>query len=258
MALLPVHAAGYHQSGSTDNCISHVISSYAPTLKSFQYSQTKTLTPLTTGDSKVLVVAMDRTPGHEPLNLKDEINAIRSHVSSYASVQVLERPTAAAVLENITACSIVHFACHGVLDAERPSNSALLLGNASVENLTVGDLQSISYQLAQVAYLSACSTAIIGTRSLIDESIHLASTFQLVGFRHVVGTLWDTDDESAVAVAASFYQRLFHDTSTMVVSVATALHYAVLDYKIALDKKQDGTSAEKKMQLWAPFIHFGP
>ena len=258
MALLPIHAAGDHRSGSTDNCISHAISSYAPTLKSLQFSQTKTPTPLTPRGSNVLVVAMDRTPGHEPLNLREEINAIQSHVGSSASVQVLERPTAAAVLECITACSMVHFACHGILDAEEPSNSALLLGNTSVENLTVGDLQPVSHQLAQVAYLSACSTASIGTRSLIDESIHLASTFQLVGFRHVVGTMWDADDEAAVAVAASFYERLFLDTGTTAVSVATALHHAVLDYKIALDGMEDGMSAEKKMQLWAPFLHFGP
>ena len=45
MALLPLHAAGEHGMGSTDNTLSHVVSSYAPTLKALQFSQSKAWTP---------------------------------------------------------------------------------------------------------------------------------------------------------------------------------------------------------------------
>ena len=44
MALLPLHAAGEHWLGSTDNTLSHVVSSYAPTLKVLQFSQRKSWT----------------------------------------------------------------------------------------------------------------------------------------------------------------------------------------------------------------------
>ena len=250
MALLPLHAAGEHGIGSTDNTLSHVVSSYAPTLKALQFSQSKPWTPLTAEGSKVLVVAMHETPGHADLKVGEEVAAVRQHIGASASVEVMEAPTAAAVLEKVTACSLVHFACHGSSDAEQPSKSALLLGRGSVDKMTVEDLQSLN-SLAQVAYLSACSTAEVGARSLIDESIHLASTFQLVGFRHVIGTMWGAYDSAAVAVAAKFYEYLLKEHADTVSSVPRALHRAVLDLKT-----KDGNSDD--ISLWAPFVHLGP
>jgi hypothetical protein len=41
MSLLPLHAAGEHIPGSTENTISHVISSYSPSLKSLQFVRNK-------------------------------------------------------------------------------------------------------------------------------------------------------------------------------------------------------------------------
>lgn len=146
---------------------------------------------------------------------------------------------------------MVHFACHGFLDTKRPSKSALLVGTGSVEELRLEDLQPLNHQLAQIAYLSACSTAEIGARNLIDESIHLASTFQVVGFRHVIGTLWGAYDEAAVAVAVKFYEHLLEQNADTVSSVPRALHRAVLDLKV-----RDGNI--DNISLWAPFIHLGP
>lgn len=169
---------------------------------------------------------MPETPGHWNLNVSDEIAAIQRHVGSSTSVEVLTAPTVAAVLQQVTACSLVDFACHGSSDVEQPSKCALLLGTRSVKRLIVDDLQPLNHQLAQVAYLSACSTAEIGARSLIDESIHLASNFQHVGFRHVIGTIWGAYDEAAVAVAAKFYEHLLEQYTDTVSSVPRALHRA--------------------------------
>lgn len=251
MALLPLHAAGEHSLGSTENTMAHVISSYAPTLKALQFARKKTWVPPMAKKSKVLVVVMHKTPGHDDLNVADEIAAIRQHIGSSASVEVLEGPTVTAVLDEVIDSSMVHFACHGFLDTERPSKSALLVGTGSVEELRLKDLQQLDHQLAQVAYLSACSTAEIGARNFIDESIHLASTFQVVGFRHVIGTLWGAYDRAAVVVAAKFYEHLLKQDLNTVSSVPRALHRAVLDLKA-----KDGNS--DNISLWAPFIHMGP
>lgn len=251
MALLPLHAAGEHSLGSTENTMSHVVSSYAPTLKALQFARKKTWVPPTAKTSRVLVVAMHKTQGHDDLNLSGEIAAIQQHVGSSALVKVLEGPTVTDVLDEVIISSVVHFACHGFLDTKRPSKSALLLGTGSVEELRLEDLQQLDHQLAQVAYLSACSTAEIGARNLIDESIHLASTFQVVGFRHVIGTLWGAYDRAAVAVAAKFYEYLLKQDVNTVSSVPRALHRAILDLKA-----KDGNS--DKISLWAPFIHVGP
>ena len=140
---------------------------------------------------------------------------------------------------------MVHFACHGSADSLDPSDSALWLGAEKLEKLTVNDLRPLNHKLAQLAYLSACSTAENGARSLVDESIHLASTFQLLGFRHVVGTLWGADDGASVAVAARFYERLLQRPEPHS-AVARALHHAVMDCK------------SKDSFNWVPFIHVGP
>lgn len=182
MALLPLHAAGEHSLGSTENTMSHVVSSYTPALKALQVARKKTWVPPTAKNSRVLVVAVHKTPVHDDLNVADEIAAIQQHVGSSALVEVLEGPTVEVILDKIIDSSMVHFACHGFLDTKRPSKSALLLGTGDVEELRLEDFQQLDHQLAQVAYLSACSSAEIGARNLIDGSIHLASTFQAVGF----------------------------------------------------------------------------
>ena len=194
---------------------------------------------------------MRKTLGHADLNIEEEVAAIQKHVGSSASVEILETPSATTVLERATACSLVHFACHGASDFEQPSKSALLLGTGTVERLTIRDLQSLNHQLAQVAYLSACSTAEMGARSLVDESINLATTFQLAGFRHVIGTLWGAFDSAAAAVAAKFYEHLLKQDAGTASPVARALHHAVLDLRA---KNGNGDN----VSLWAPFIHVGP
>lgn len=173
MALLLLHAAGVHRLSSTNNTLSHVVSSYAPTLNALQFSRGKLWTSMIVENNKILIVGMLKTPDHENLNVSDEITAIRRYVGSSAIVEILTASTAAIVLQKITTCSFVHFACHGFSNATKSSKSALLLAT----KLIVDDLQSLNHQLVQVAYLSAYSMAKIGVRSLIDESIHLANIF---------------------------------------------------------------------------------
>jgi hypothetical protein len=64
----------------------------------------------------------------------------------------------------------------------------------------VVDISSLHREIADLAYLSACSTARVGA-ALTDEAIHLASTFQLAGYRHVVATLWPINDRRAVCAS---------------------------------------------------------
>ncbi|OCL13956.1 hypothetical protein AOQ84DRAFT_74259 [Glonium stellatum] len=84
MSLLPIHAAGYHDAGSTQNTLSHVISSYIPTLKALQFSRRKPWVPFPVREHveqatqvKVLVVEMPTTPGIPgSLNTSRETRAI--------------------------------------------------------------------------------------------------------------------------------------------------------------------------------------
>ena len=86
--------------------------------------------------------------------------------------------------------------------------------------------------------------------NLADEGIHLASSFQLVGFRHVIGTLWGADDHAAVEVAKNFYNALPHFNINGSLSVARALHYAITSFKNVGENWKDCSK-------WASFVHYG-
>jgi hypothetical protein len=60
---------------------------------------------------------------------------------------------------------------------------------------------------------------------LVDEGIHLVSAYQLAGFRHVVGTLWEVSDKYCVDAAKFFYETLRGESMT-VVAVCRGLHRA--------------------------------
>ncbi len=116
----------------------------------------------------------------------------------------------------------MHFACHGANDLSNPSASSLLLTDHQERPLTVTDVARLRLDDAGLAFLSACSTARPGRR-LIDEAIHLASAFQLAGYRHVIATLWPIGDLRAVDIAADIYTTL---ATTGKGDVAGALHTA--------------------------------
>jgi hypothetical protein len=251
MAILPLHAVGEHSPGSTENTLSHVVSSFAPTLKSLQFARSKPWRSLKEQNLKILVVSMPKTPGQPGhLNVAEEVEAIKITVGQQGSVTALEQPSKSEVLEQFGSYTIAHFACHGRADPLEPAKSALILGKTSIEELTIGDLDTVQNSRAQIAYLSACSTAEIKGYYLLDESIHLASTFLLAGFPHVIGTLWGANDSAAVAVAREFYKRIFEDSEEENALVAYALHKAVLNLK--------ATSNSAEILKWAPFIHMGP
>ena len=213
---------------------------------------------------------------------------------SYATC--LSQPTAATVLSHLPHYDFVHFACHGVSDSVDPFQSSLLLAQPTatsapasasehnhdamiegttspapsfvVDKLTALDITRIYIEKANstrlsLAYLSACSTADNASIDLSDETIHLATAFQLAGFSHVLATLWQGKDEACMVVAEHFYQRLFEPVKQANPEfgpgaenwdsghgiVAKAMHDAVV-------KARKGRNAEKPL-LWAAFIHIG-
>ncbi|KAK4696568.1 hypothetical protein P7C71_g1361, partial [Lecanoromycetidae sp. Uapishka_2] len=206
----------------------------------------------------MVIISMPTTPeGHKVLQLAEEVAKVRDKSEYWTDITSLDRPSKENALNALRDCDIAHFACHGTADQEEPTKSALLLGRDVLEKLTLEDIMKMdfdSHENVPLAYLSACSTAEIKVRNLVDESIHLASAFQLAGFMHVIGTLWAADDAAAVEIAGKFYEgldlyerKLDQDENG---SVAYALHYAVLHYR-----NISGNSLA--VAKWAPFIHLG-
>lgn len=246
LCFAPFHAAGIHTPGSTKNTISTVISSYIPSIKALTYARQKRPTARPHTSSNILLITMPTTPGESDLyGVKHEASHITDIVGG-DSIKTLNHPSASEVLDELPSCSAVHFACHGISDKFNPSNSALLLQkkDGTQDRLTVQMVSEANTETAQVAYLSACSTAENADFGLADETIHLAGAFMLAGFRNVVATLWASGDEACVEVAGAYYHGLFVDG----VGSAVAMHRAVAE----LRKRRPA-----KLLMWAPFVHTG-
>jgi CHAT domain-containing protein len=83
--------------------------------------------------------------------------------------------------------------------------------------------------------------------NLTDEGIHLTSGFQLLGFRHVIGTLWAVGDSLCVEIARLVCEEL-RDSRTTDRTVAQGLHKATRKLRDAwldiLDSNQRSISIE--------------
>lgn len=110
--------------------------------------------------------------------------------------------------------------------------------------LTVVDVSRLRLETADLAYLSACSTARVGT-TLTDEAIHLASAFQLAGYRQVIATLWPINDRLAVRLAEEVYDAIVARGTGV---AARAVHEATRRLR---SRRRD------LPQLWAAHIHTG-
>jgi CHAT domain-containing protein len=229
------------------------ISSYTPTIRALRYARERMAAAPGDGLLKSLVIAMAETPEATPLNgAWGEAQLVREALSAAAvEVTVLkdDLATTAAVLGRIDQSAIVHFGCHGLNDPSDPSQSRLLLHDHRRNPLTIGTLSSIRLAKAQLAYLSACDTAVQGSPDLIDEFIQLSTAFQLLGFPQVIGTLWGIMDDFAAEVARDFYSQLVAEDGGVDTSKAgQALHYATLNAR---------SRAPGAPSLWAAYTHAG-
>lgn len=236
LSLLPIHAAG--------PAMDRVISSYTPTIRALAHAQGISQSADDTVP-RSLIVAMRTSPGNNP--------ELRWAAREAASVRrllphpaILMEPAKATVLRYLDKCTVVHFACHGVTDAADPSRSGLVLADLP---LTVAALAALRLNVARLAYLSACRTAVGDADGLSDEAIHIASACQLAGFPHVIGTLWPIDDHMASVVAASFYESLRVSSGrTNPALAAQALHRTM---------RQLRAKYPEKPTRWASHIHVG-
>jgi CHAT domain-containing protein len=156
----------------------------------------------------VVAVAMPHTLGAFALPAAEaEAALLKQRFPGQTSVLTGPGATRQAVLAALPGARWAHFACHGSSDLADPSASHLLLADHEERPLTVVEVARLRLDDAELAFLSACSTARPGAR-LADEAIHLASAFQLAGYRHVIGTLWPIGDRHAVDVAADVYTAI--------------------------------------------------
>ncbi|KAM5352954.1 hypothetical protein ACJ41O_005676 [Fusarium nematophilum] len=262
---LPFHAAA-SDSDPDQDAMSLCISSYTPSIKALLHAQRRSnrLRALRSeaDQAKVdlAIVTMETTPGgHAPLPaVRKEKDAIADLTKGKWNCAHLSQPTASLALEAVTKSDIVHFACHGVADKGDPSQSHLVLEKPSkngstkeVDELTVPQFLSLdSLRKAWIAFLSACTTASMGTFRLGDEGLHISGALQIAGFSHVVGSLWEVEDEVGVDVARAFYENLIEVEPRSVDDRMVAL--ALRDAVIRVRERRPSSWTK-----WAAYIHSG-
>jgi tetratricopeptide (TPR) repeat protein len=240
LAMLPLHAAGIY--GTENTAVpDRVISSYAPTLTALARSRERHAE----GFRTQLLVGVQDAPGEPSLpSVPVELERVKKHVKLATTLQN-GQATRARVLEAMAVHDWVHLVCHGRQDVTNPADSSIRVADGP---LTIFDIAGRTPSECDLAYLSACQT-FTGAPRLPDEAIHLASAFQIAGYRHVIATLWAINDFYAPRVAESVYRTLSHNGVPHSDRAAEAIHQAVAE----LRKRAPG-----RPHLWAPYVHIGP
>jgi CHAT domain-containing protein/Tfp pilus assembly protein PilF len=110
----------------------------------------------------------------------------------------------------------VHFATHGVLDAENPALSGLVLSRVDEGGrprdgfLGLRDLYDLRLD-ADLVVLSGCRTA-LGREIRGEGLVGLTRGFLYAGAPRVVASLWRVDDRATAELMARFYRALWQES----------------------------------------------
>ncbi|OTA96294.1 hypothetical protein M434DRAFT_27941 [Hypoxylon sp. CO27-5] len=203
------------------------MSSYSLSVKAIIDS--RRLRPSATLSSRrVVLVAMSDTPERKTLPfVKNEVAMLDKLCKEMGLESTIPERRKKDVLSHLSGCRIFHFAGHGHTDTNDPLQSHILLEDWQNDRLTVASLLETNIHDSRpfLAYLSACGTGQIRDEKSVDEGIHLINACQLAGFRHVIGTLWEVNDETCVDIAKVTYEEL-KDGGLTDESVCLGLHKA--------------------------------
>ena len=119
----------------------------------------------------------------------------------------------------------IHFACHGLVDVERPMLSSLALSRGSDDDGFLTALEIIRRKMpADLAVLSACETA-TGQVVKGEGIVGLTRAFMFAGAPRVICSLWKVDDEATRALMIKFYE-LWNPKEGKGLGAAEALKHA--------------------------------
>ncbi|MFC9894505.1 CHAT domain-containing protein [Nocardia sp. NPDC127579] len=245
VALLPLHAAGHHDGGDR-TVLDRTICSYTANLGALWYSR---LERSRSAEPAALLVSMPTTPDAAALPSAEAETERVARLLPEPMILREDAATYASVTEALRSHSIAHFACHAETERDNPAVSYIMLHDHRTQPLTVNALIGLDLTDAELAYLSACDTTSTHPNTA-DEAIHLVAATQLAGYRHVIGTMWAINDQSALDVATGFYENLT-DKGTSAPHTersAEALNEAVRRHRDAYPRLPT---------RWAAHLHYG-
>jgi len=153
----------------------------------------------------------------DPLpHTREEVEAIAALFSEQAVVRMGEEATKTIAIQESQQADIIHFACHGWLDAKMPLSSGLILsqpeamGKKTTEQdnglLQAWEIFKLRLK-ADLVVLSACQTG-LGAEIRGEGLIGLSRAFTYAGAKSVLVSLWEIHDASTAEFMKAFYQAL--------------------------------------------------
>jgi len=158
--------------------------------------------------------------------------------------------------------TVLHFACHAAIAADRPSEAHLILADGATlsADTLLHRSRTAALDIEQV-FLAGCTTS--GTRSVHDEVLSLASTFLAAGARTVVGSLWPAPDTETSLLMFMVHRYLRVHGCAPAEALRRAQRWMLAsDRDVPSDfpdelRAQCPPGTEFDLAAWAGFIHFG-
>jgi CHAT domain len=251
LALLPLHAAGYHDV-SNQSTIDRVISSYAPSVKSLTIANEKMRKSELESPPKYLLASMSSTAGHPDLAFgAGELSELKSMLPDVGAAEELINPLKGDFLSKLEGHELLHLCCHGAVDKSNPLKSELRLKDWQHNAMTVGGLMTCHLERAQFAFLHIKGWPSLTDYEICSPALSMPHLLYLAGYPAVVGTLWNVGESSAVTVASHVYSDISHGGELSVENSAKGLHKVTRAMRDG--QRKEGT----RNWSWAAFAHIG-
>jgi CHAT domain-containing protein/tetratricopeptide (TPR) repeat protein len=150
---------------------------------------------------------------------RQEVEQIRN-IFNDITVRYEDESTETFAKTNVSLFRYIHFATHGLLDANQPLYSYLLFAPTEIDDgfLTVNEVFGLNLN-ASLVTLSACQTG-LGDLSHGDEIIGLSRAFLYAGATSVIVSLWSVADQPTALLMTMFYRNLDHHSPQEALSMA--------------------------------------
>jgi CHAT domain-containing protein/tetratricopeptide (TPR) repeat protein len=126
----------------------------------------------------------------------------------------------------------IHIATHGIVNAQVPELSALMLGSYDARGDLVDDSAvrmadlSLRELRAQVVVFSACDTA-LGKEVPSEGLVGISSTVLARGAKAVVASLWPVSDEIGASLMTELYRHMLRDSMSVPAALGAAMRSAL-------------------------------
>ena len=184
-----------------------------------------------TGKLRVLIIASNTTSNTLPLidGVDTEAQKLYRYLKrqDFIPVNVKLIPTERATYERVRSelrkrsYDILHYAGHGLYNAESPDESSLYFWSEENKQGDVVPMRATELKIllerseVRLVYLSSCyGTATGGKAALLDDDfLGLADAVVQAGVPSVLGFRWPVSDEGAPKLALAFYRSLLEQGS---------------------------------------------